>query len=389
MASPGTALTYDLTTGVKLNVENIIWILTPSDVPWQGTYNDTTNLPPESQRAQRSVLADSSGEITNKKFEWQEDTLLTARTTLGATCVTADTFITVASGQRLRFSTGNIVLIDSEHLRITGYGTTTDTLTISRTYGSGETAAQHSNAAVVLGTGTALIEGADPENFRFTDISTAYNITQILGPELIKVSASEQAISLKGGYFGVTNQFSRQVMKKMREMLVTYEQAINYGVRVEDTTNDWRTMGGFLYYITTNVDSTTTAISYTAFTTQAQNAYNNGGMVNTFAVAPSQKVKMSSFDAASIRLARADNIRGQIVDVIVTDFGECDIMLNRHLRTADAIGIDKQWVDLATLRPLVMQPLAKTGDSDKVQLVGEKTMRVRMQTRHFRFSALA
>ncbi len=125
MASPGTALTYDLTTGVKLNVENIIWILTPSDVPWQGTYNDTTNLPPESQRAQRSVLADSSGEITNKKFEWQEDTLLTARTTLGATCVTADTFITVASGQRLRFSTGNIVLIDSEHLRITGYGTTT------------------------------------------------------------------------------------------------------------------------------------------------------------------------------------------------------------------------------------------------------------------------
>jgi hypothetical protein len=172
-------------------------------------------------------------------------------------------------------------------------------------------------------------------------------------------------------------------------MLVTYEQAINYGVRVEDTTNDWRTMGGFLYYITTNVDSTTTAISYTAFTTQAQNAYNNGGQVNIFAVAPSQKVKMSSFDAASIRLARADSIRGQIVDVIVTDFGEADIMLNRHLRTADAIGLDKQWVDLATLRPLVMQPLAKTGDSDKVQIVGENTMRVRMQTRHFRFSALA
>ena len=105
--------------------------------------------------------------------------------------------------------------------------------------------------------------------------------------------------------------------------------------------NDWRTMGGFLYYITTNVDSTTTAISYTAFTTQAQNAYNNGGQVNVFAVAPSQKVKMSSFDAASIRLARADSIRGQIVDVIVTDFGEADIMLNRHLRTADAIGIDR------------------------------------------------
>jgi hypothetical protein len=300
--------------------------------------------------------------------------------------VTADTVLTLTTGDRTRFATGDVVVIGVETIRITGYGTTAETVTVTRAVaGSATTAA---TAAAVIGVGTALKEGSDPENFRFIDRSQLYNMTEIFGPYLIQLSESEQRISQLGGKFGTNDEFNHQVTNKVREISVGVEQAALYGNRVEDTSNDWRAMGGCVYYIATNVDSTTTDVTYSKLLDEWQNSYANGGLVDTLVMGPGQKRKFSNLDSASIRLERTDTTRGQVVGTVMSDFGMADTVLDRHCKTTDIFGLDRQWISWAVLRPMAIEPLAKTGDSMKAQVVAEKSLRFRMEKRHFRFSAL-
>lgn len=373
---------FNLTVGVKLEVEDYLFILTPTDVPLLGTYNGTSNLPPSAGNNATLPVDD----VFETKVEWLEETLLTPRSTVGATCVTADTYITVATGDQNRFSTGDVILVDSEYARVTGYGTTTDTLTITRAYSG--SAAQHVPAVQVIGIGRALPEGSDPNAARFKDRTDVFNYTQIFGPEAITISGTRQAVSQKGGLYGVNDEFNKQASNRLREQMVALEQAILYGTRVNDTTNDWRTMGGLPYYITSNVDTTSTAFTYTALMTQWQNSYDNGGMIDTLLMGSTQKRNASFLDESSIRLARADRIRGQVVDVIQSDFGEANVVLDRWVRKNNIFAIDKQWITLCTLRPMTLEVLAKTGDSLRGEIVGEKSLKVRMQARHAMFTAL-
>ena len=98
----GTMTSYDLTTGVQLEVEDLIYVISPFDVPLLGA-NGADG---------RTVLSQDT--VYEKKVEWLDETLLTPRTTLGATYVTADTYITIAAGERERFQTGDIILTRAE-----------------------------------------------------------------------------------------------------------------------------------------------------------------------------------------------------------------------------------------------------------------------------------
>src|SRR5450759_3698021 len=143
----GTLTTYNLTTGVKLNVENIIWVLSPTDVPLQGTMGADG----------RSAL--SSDTCFEKKIEWLDEVLLMPNSNLAATAGV------------LNFQTGDVLVIDSpsqvagvtgvqETVYVTGYGTTANTLTVTRAF-AGSTAVIHENTVTVKGVGQANPEGSD------------------------------------------------------------------------------------------------------------------------------------------------------------------------------------------------------------------------------------
>lgn len=368
----GTVSTYDLTVGVKLNVEDMIWLTSPFDVPLLGT-NGADG---------RTTL--SSGTCFEKKVEWLDETLLTPSSTLGGSATTGDTFITVATGAQLQFMTSDIILIDSEYVRVTGYGTTTDTLTVTRGY-AGSTAASHSSGAVVKGLGQANPEGADPQNPRSHDRNNRFNYTQIFGPFQVQVSGSENAVQ-KYGLSGT--EFDHQVANRVKEGLIGLEQALIYGTQYEDTTNKWRTMGGLTYYITTNVDTTTTTFSESALLTQLQACYDAGGAVDRMIVPSKQKRVISGINSTAIRYSQDTNVRGQVVDYYDSDFGRVSTVLDRWLRVSDVILFSRDQAEVDTLRPFQFEMLAKTGDSIKGQVVGEKTLKFRRQQWAARFNAL-
>ena len=372
MATIGVANTYALTTGIKLDIEDVIWLLSPFDVPLQGTAGADN----------RTALATDT--CFEKKVEWLDEQLRTPRTTLAATAATTDTYITVASGTATYFQTGDTLLIDTESFYVTGYGTTTDTLTVTRAFAS-TTAAQHSNATLVVGTGMAAQEGADTQSAVSMDRTDRYNMTQIFGPVAVQVSGSENAVQ-KYGLTGT--EFDHQVANRVKEQGIALEQALLYGTLFEDTTNNRRTMGGLSYYITSNVDSTTTTIGDTALLTQLQACFDAGGAPDRIVVGSKQKRNLSGINSTEIRYAQDTNVRGQVVDYYDSDYGRLTIILDRWARPSDLFVFSRDQATIETLRPMAFEMLAKTGDSEKGHVVAEKTLRFRRQSWAARFSTL-
>ena len=385
-APSGVQSTYQLNVGIKLNVENVIWTITPFDVPLLGT----------SGADGRTAL--SSDTCFEKKIEWLDEVLLVPSSTITVNATTGDTYITISSAAsnaaNLNFQNGDVLLIDSEYMQVTdaSAATTVNTLIVTRGF-LGSTAAAHTTSSIVKGVGQANPEGSDPAAARAVDRVDRYNYTQVFGPTAVQVSGSENAVQK----YGLTStEFDKQVANRIKEAFVSIEQAILYGKAYESAGGNYRTMGGFTNYITTNVDSSTTTLSESALLTQLQACFDNGGTPDRIVVGSKQKMNLSALTGPTgatpannaIRYAQDTNIRGQVVDYYDSDFGRQMICLDRWCRTADLFIFSRDQATVATLRPLTFEMLAKTGDSTKGQVVGEKSLWFRKQTHAARFSAL-
>ena len=75
--------------------------------------------------------------------------------------------------------------------------------------------------------------------------------------------------------------------------------------------------------------------------------------------------------------------QGKIVggaDVYVSDFGNLEVVPHYLMAGADmAFGLNTEYIDMAYLRSFNAKPLAKTGDSEREQVLVDVTLRVRSE----------
>jgi hypothetical protein len=69
-------------------------------------------------------------------------------------------------------------------------------------------------------------------------------------------------------------------------------------------------------------------------------------------------------------------------DVYMSDFGTLSVVPDRFMRTRDALLLDPEYAALSYLRPFQTNDLAKTGDSEKTQLLCEFTLEMRNEAAH-------
>lgn len=375
MAAPaGTQSTYDLLVGTKLEVEDLIHLVSPYDVPLVG-YGMTVD--------NRTALGRTT--VRQKKVEWLDEELLTPKSTIadvgGIDAVATE--INVPAGEGLRFEVDDVLRVEDELVIVTAI--TDDELTITRGF-AGTTGAVHAEDEVVVGVGKAAPEGSNPQDARAVDRNNRFNFTQIFGPVAIQTSGSEDVVD-KYGVRGT--EHDHQVANRTKEQFIACEQAVLYGVRLEDTANKRRLMGGISFFVTTNVDTaTTTDITDAALLALHQATFDAGGNPDRLVLGSQQKAAVSDFSNTDIRYRREEQTRGHVVEWFESDFGLVSIILNRWVRSTDAFLFARDNVDLATLRPMVYESLAKTGDSTKGQVVGEKTLRFRKESHAGRFAAL-
>ena len=366
--------TYDLTTGVKLDVEDAIWLISPFDVPLQGAMGADG----------RVSLA--SATCFEKKVEWLDETLLTPRTTQSATTALATTNGTTlycAAGAQLQFQTGDVILMDGEYMQITSYVSTTGWAVArggtTNSNGLGTVVITTSATGdVIIGVGSALAEGSNPPAARAVDRTDRYNLTEVFGPYGVSVSQSEQAIQKYGLR---STEFDHQVMNRTKEAFIAIEQAVLYGLQQAGSNSPLnRTMGGFIYYITSNVDSTSTQITDATLLPNLNNCFDAGGTPDRIVLGSYQKRQLSQLNSGDIRYPQELNTRGQVVDYYDSDFGRLAVVLDRWCRKADLFIFSRDQAELNTLRPLSFEMLAKTGDAINGQVVGEKTLKFRRQS---------
>lgn len=373
----GSITTYDLTVGLRLDIEDMVHQLSPFETPLLGTYNG-------SDHPGAALSLDTCFE---KKVSWLQDELLTPRSTLRAAYTATDLILLIKVGDGNKFQIDDIVLVGSTYYRVTAVNT--DDLTVVTWSG---TDANLANGLDVIGVGSAPVEGANPQAARSRDRTEPFNITEIFGPYQIEMSETEQVVRK----YGVNSEWDYQVAARVKESAVGQEQTLLYGQLVDDTSAKRRTMRGILNHITTgngsSVDSATTdmtgAAGETALLVLLQAAFDKGGNPDTALVNGTNKRKISAWNADRQRYTQDERTRGQVVDRYDSDFGPIYFILHRWLRTADLPLFSREQATVCTLRPQVFVPLAKTGDRDAAHIVAEKTLRFRRASHAAKFTAL-
>jgi len=373
---PGTINTYDLTVGVIVNMDEAIYLYSPEELPMlTGQMSDGMSV----------IGSDTTDQVS---FSWLDEVNLAPRSALNGAVTTGDAYITLTTGHQMKFSTGDVLYVrksgGDEIMRVTGYGVTAHTLTVTR--GLVGTATNYSSGALVVGMGTALAEGSDPENARALDTNLRTNNTQIFGPTKLKMTGTALVVPR----YGKPSEWARQLYHRTYENGQSREQAILYGRKYNSTTTQIRTMGGLAEFITTRVDSTSTQITETTLQTNQQSCYDQGGLPDRLIANPKSLTDLNALtDTGRVRVEMTDGKRGRTrVTIVETEFGELPISRNRWCSTMDAFGIRRDGVIRRVLRPFQFEMLAKTGDSQSAQILCEEGLEVKGERHMFRMSTL-
>lgn len=237
----------------------------------------------------------------------------------------------------------------------------------------------------------AKVEGAAAPAASGVSRSNVSNVVEI-HQESIEVSYTKQAAT--GLHNGINweesnpvrDELAHQVNLKLRKVAVDIEKSFLSGVYAKPANNATaRTTRGVLTAITTNVFAnagTPRALTKAIVDNALADMFENGAVLNqastVLMVGPAQKIALSNlYSSATLNQpTETRNIGGVAIDTLVTDFGVFGVMVNRWFPTGK-IGV----IDLSVCAPvflnvpgkghLFVEPLAKTGASDKYQLYGE------------------
>ena len=124
-----------------------------------------------------------------------------------------------------------------------------------------------------------------------------------------------------------------------------------------------------------------------------KSCFENGGNPTLLVVPPTQKQAVSAFAGIAAQRYQAPSDKQTTIvgaaDVYMSDFGTLSVVPDRFM-TADggtgggeqALLLDPTMASVATLRPFESNLLAKTGDSEKHQMLVEYTLQVSNEKAH-------
>ncbi len=325
------------------------------------------------------------------KVEWLEDTHIAISAAMNESASITSTVTTITITDGTLFEKGHIIQIDSEMLWVSSVDVSNNIVTVTRGTG-GSTAATHASTASVLMVGMARLEGADSDAIGFTDRTTGSNVTQIFHQE-VKVTRTHSKLS----QYGITDELAYQRDKAIPALTRLIERHLLYnkGASAGSATTP-RIMGGIQAFVTSNKVSGA-SLAQSAFENAVLSAYNSGGGGPFIAIvnpANMQKIKnwydpTATSTNVSVSVPIDQREVGMNVNRINTPFGQVDLVMDRWVPTTIIPILDVKHCGLLTYDPLGWEPLAKTGDYNREQVVGEFTFCLRQEKAHALLTAVS
>lgn len=240
----------------------------------------------------------------------------------------------------------------------------------------------------------AQAEGFDASDATLNPTTMRQNYTQILA-KTVRVSATADVVSTYGRAKETAYQLSKAAAELKRDLEHNFiGLATNATAGTTSTTGAataarkfgsvWGqdATGTAMINSAVTVDATTDADSpANPYLTEAnilsanQALYNEGSEATIIMVKPADSVLIANFAKAAGRYRTFDNPSDRtlvnVVDLYVSPFGEQKVVINRWIKSTEALVYDpSNWV-MTVLRPWTRELLAKTGDSDRHLMVGE------------------
>ena len=241
-------------------------------------------------------------------------------------------------------------------------------------------------------TNNAVIEGDEATLDASTATVRLSNSAQIMDKTVV-ITGTQESVDKAGR----ASEIAYQIAKKAKELKRDMEATITGNIaEVTGSASAARKMGTLGAWVITNddkasdgttgagigntkrTDGTARAFTEASLKTVIKSVWNAGGDPSMVMVGPFNKQKLSGFTGNSTRFdAGADATLYTSVDVYASDFGQLQVVPNRFSRDRDAYVLDMDYWGVAFLRDFSMHELAKTGDSEKRQLLVEATLESR------------
>ena len=250
----------------------------------------------------------------------------------------------------------------------------------------------------------AAVEGADATSATMGVTTRAGNRTQIF-QKTVQIAGTLEAVDKAGRKSEKAYQLAKASSEVKRDMELTL---LSNQVAAAGNSSTARTLGGLQTWLATNGDFGTSGVAGASGTTArtdgtdrtftedilktvVKEVYTAGGNPKVLMVNPAHKQTVSAFAGiAAQRYMAPSNEATTIIgaaDVYLSDFGTMSVVPNRFMNATNACDetafvIDPDMLAVAYLRPFATNELAKTGDSEKTQLIAELTLEMRNEAAH-------
>ena len=239
----------------------------------------------------------------------------------------------------------------------------------------------------------AILEGADASTASNLTRTVRSNVTQIL-EKVIQVSRTQRKIAKYGN---IGDELSWQQTAKLQELAKDLDITLMQGTYSAGSSVAARTMRGAEAAISTLATSASGAsLTETLFRESLLKAiWDNGGRSDKTVYCNSfQKNKIDGFTGVSnvrVNISPVNNIvtLPYNIGMYASSYGNVRVMLTPHASAAVVSAIQNGTFKVGVFDSFQPNTLGKSGDSDKVQIVGEYTLVHRMEVFAGKLTTLA
>lgn len=215
------------------------------------------------------------------------------------------------------------------------------------------------------------VEGEDTTKYTESGRRELSNVLEIFKKG---VSVSGTAIAMQ------SNQFASEVNDRLLELKINLEKKLINGNKNDGSTAPFkRQMSGLIQFADpTNTVNVKGKITEDHVKQVMRNLWNQDlaegqyyAMLNA-----DLKEQIDAIYRDRYSYQHKTTNFGLVVDSIETNYGTLNLVLSKHVPTEKMIVFNDAYLNLVYLREPVFEPLAKTGDSVKGQVIAEATLKV-------------
>ncbi|GKV64099.1 MULTISPECIES: DUF5309 family protein [unclassified Sporosarcina] len=214
---------------------------------------------------------------------------------------------------------------------------------------------------------TDAVEGSDTTTFQQSAKREISNILQIF----------KRAVSISGTASSMqSTKFSEEVADRLLELKIKLESVLINGEKADGSSAPFiRQMSGLVEFAGNEVSGADVEQLLKDGMRNLWNQKLTSGNYYAF-VNADVKDKIDAIYKNSYSYQHKENNFGMIVEQINTNFGVVNVVLSRDIPADKVVLFNDDYVNMVALREATFEPLAKSGDSTKGQIVGEYSLKV-------------